>query len=39
MHLGTKAMTADVLTKPLHGALYGLHTCAMLGLVWLSQFV
>jgi hypothetical protein len=39
LHLGTKKMPTDILTKPLHGKLYGLHTCAMMGLAWLSQFV
>jgi hypothetical protein len=37
-HLGTKDMTADVLTKPDDGPEYATHIVNMMGLRWMEKF-
>ena len=38
IYKATELMTADVLTKPLHGFVYKKHTAVLLGLIWFITF-
>jgi hypothetical protein len=38
VYLSTDEMTADVLTKPLHGYFFTKHVCKMMGLKWRNKF-
>ena len=38
IYKATALMTADVLTKPQHGAQYDTHTAVLMGLAWFSIF-